>query len=1096
MISSNTIIAMADTTASGSCGANGNNVSWSLDSNGTLSISGNNQRMADYSSGTAPWYGYREQIKYVQIENGVINIGSYAFKDCYNIESVSFGTIDTIGNNAFDSCTKLKHAILPDSCTWIWGYAFQNCTSLQSAYVNACNSYPNALPNGMFDGCTSLAVLELGSSITVLNEYSLQNCSSLTALIINGSNLTVNANAVNNIDKSKCYLVSASSNISSFANSNGWAYISTKSGIASNNTYSSNKLTYSWDTKTSTLSFIGSGDMNGYENGKQPWQMFTGAMNKIDFSNTDGKVSVSTTAFQGRTAIESVDFTNVFAIGWGAFAECSGLKRVSFAPCLEAIWNYAFANDTSIDQVLFSDGTNDLHIYPWAFNNCSGTTYWINLPANTKYIDDHAFFGTGFNYVTINSPNVTMGEDAFGNGEGGYSRFFGVASANTGVYDWVKASRENKNYNWFYYCLNDAHTYSSWTIEPTCTQKGYDVYGCPYCDVDQLKDNYQNSYGHRFKIEEIKDGSLLYSCPNCGVKNLRVGAGELLGDFEPSISSTAGSFVFLQDNYNGLFDLDFNGVINAKDYSQILNIYLSVNTTNKQTTINTSKAYQTIDGFGASGCWWSQSVGDWENADEIIGLLYDEEDGIGLDIYRYNLGAGSRDINDTTMYIEDERTNCFLQPNGTYNWANDQTALNALSIANSHNSDLKVTLFANSPPVYMTENGKAYVTPDTSSNISKSNYQAYANYITTCAEHFIDEGYNVTEVSPINEPEWGWTGWYNGDGSISCGQEGCTWSYSNALDFYNNYMIPTMRNNNKLNGRVGLSVWESGQMDHNDFWDNYLNNLFSSKPTKKVLGIVTQKGYAENNGNIRSYVDAVDIHSYWADPSARTNVINDINDQYFGQKIRCSEYCQMYNDYNTGVVAHINAEGGSTKGLSIDYGLAMADIIYQDMTILNAVEWDWWTAVGKGVYTDSLIYVNNTTHSYETSKRLYCLGNYSKFIDEGAVRVEVSTGSAFGSNLQTNPENIYSWDDEYGNHVVDRYNYIEQSAYLNPDGSVVVVYINNSDSVEYTSFDSSKFSSFETIVTDANRNLEAVQNDTTNHAVCIPARSVTTVVLH
>ena len=36
------------------------------------------------------------------------------------------------------------------------------------------------------------------------------------------------------------------------------------------------------------------------------------------------------------------------------------------------------------------------------------------------------------------------------------------------------------------------------------------------------------------------------------------------------------------------------------------------------TTVDLTQTYQTMNGFGASACWWSQDVGGWENADEIM----------------------------------------------------------------------------------------------------------------------------------------------------------------------------------------------------------------------------------------------------------------------------------------------------------------------------------------------------------------------------------------------------------------------------------------------------------------------------------------------
>ena len=516
-----------------------------------------------------------------------------------------------------------------------------------------------------------------------------------------------------------------------------------------------------------------------------------------------------------------------------------------------------------------------------------------------------------------------------------------------------------------------------------------------------------------------------------------------------------------------------------------------------ETLIDIKTSYQTVEGFGASAAWWSQSVGNWENADEILKLLYSKSEGIGLNIYRYNLGAGSNDTNDLSLYEENCRTNCFLQSDGSYDWDNDAGAMNALKLANEYNDNLKVTLFANSPPVYMTYNGRAYLSPKAASNLSENSYQAYADYIVTCAEHFIDEGYNVTSVSPINEPEWGWDGWDDENGSYCCNQEGCHYPVNDALNFYNNYMIPALKASPSLNSNVGLEVWESGQINPAGAWNDYVQRLFSSRNyDEKILGFINKgTGLAKYNKNIRKNVDAIAAHSYWASTEDRTNAANLLNEKFFGQKVRCTEYCQMTNDANSGVLGHIQKDG-PTNGMEIDYGLALADIIYQDLTILNAVEWDWWLGCSRGIYTDGLLYINDENHSdIQFSKRYWCLGNYSKFIESGAKRVKVETAGGFAADLQTNEENIYEWDDGNGNTGYDKYNYIDTSAFLNPDGSLVVVYVNNSDTAENTSFNVKGYGSFETYVTDAECNLELCQTGGISDSVDIPARAVTTVVL-
>ncbi len=70
---------------SGNCGEN---LTWTLDDEGTLTISGEGD-MRDYSSYEAPWYTINPRIKKVVIEQGVTSIGFDAFYYCGSLTSVT-----------------------------------------------------------------------------------------------------------------------------------------------------------------------------------------------------------------------------------------------------------------------------------------------------------------------------------------------------------------------------------------------------------------------------------------------------------------------------------------------------------------------------------------------------------------------------------------------------------------------------------------------------------------------------------------------------------------------------------------------------------------------------------------------------------------------------------------------------------------------------------------------------------------------------------------------------------------------------------------------------------------------------------------------
>ncbi|MCD8003253.1 MAG: leucine-rich repeat domain-containing protein, partial [Clostridia bacterium] len=106
-------------TASGTCG---DNLTWTLTSDGTLTISGTGD-MYDYYEvyvesgegweseteyGTAPWCDSAGEITSVIIEDGVTSIGEGAFWDCTSLESATISdSVTEIGLGAFYNCYSL-----------------------------------------------------------------------------------------------------------------------------------------------------------------------------------------------------------------------------------------------------------------------------------------------------------------------------------------------------------------------------------------------------------------------------------------------------------------------------------------------------------------------------------------------------------------------------------------------------------------------------------------------------------------------------------------------------------------------------------------------------------------------------------------------------------------------------------------------------------------------------------------------------------------------------------------------------------------------------------------------------------------------------
>ena len=119
------------------------------------------------------------------------------------------------------------------------------------------------------------------------------------------------------------------------------------------------------------------------------------------------------------------------------------------------------------------------------------------------------------------------------------------------------------------------------TVAPTCVEKGYDLTYCTDCDTDEVKSNYTDVTGHKYEYTGTNGPSIVYKCSVCGKTNLQLDALTLVSSFKDAITTDDKAAAYTQSNYDGKYDLNHNGFINAKDYSMLSKIINNIDTTNK-----------------------------------------------------------------------------------------------------------------------------------------------------------------------------------------------------------------------------------------------------------------------------------------------------------------------------------------------------------------------------------------------------------------------------------------------------------------------------------------------------------------------------------